>query len=305
MLRLYVVGCGGIGGYVTDLLPMCITSIGLDFLARCGRDITPYLTDAGNCVLPSIVESLTLIDGDTFDARNAIRQGAGAGNKLAQRLYAINNSMVRQTYLRNVTIGGFATYVTPDNVELQIPKEHVRNEENSKAFENMPDNYKVTRDRFFTTDIPIIFICVDNVKTRYELSKYAERFDNVLVINGGNEKTTGQITVYERRDGNALDPNIDELFTNIRPDVDKRPDELSCTHVAPKHDQIAIVNAMVANVMMELFTHWAASETLSDFVVRGKPCRRNEVFIDIEKLSMIPVTHQKTQSNTNEGGQST
>lgn len=302
MLRIYVVGCGGIGGYVTDLLPMCITSIGLDFLSRCGRDITPYLTDAGNCVLPSIVESLTLIDGDTFDPRNAIRQGAGAGNKLAQRKYAIDNSMVRQTYLRNVIIGGYPAYITPDNVETMIPKTHVRNVENDVAFENMPDNFKVTRYRFYTTDIPIIFICVDNVKTRYELSKYAEQFQNILVINGGNEKTTGQITVYERQQGNALDPNIDELFTNIRPDVDKRPDELSCTHVAPKHDQIAIVNAMVANVMMELFTHWAASGTLSDFVVRGKPCRRNEVFIDIEKLSMIPVTHNKTQSNTEEGG---
>lgn len=302
MLRLYVIGCGGIGGYLTDLLPMCITSIGLDFLAKNKRDITTYLTDAGNCVLPSIVESLTLIDGDIFDPRNAIRQGAGAGNKLGQRLYAINNSMVRQTYLRNVQVGGFPTYIRPDNMELMIPHTSPGNKENSEAFEKLPDNYYVTRDTFYQCDFPVIFICVDNVKTRYEVSKYAESFNNVLVLNGGNEKTTGQVTVYERRDGKALDPNIDELFSNIRPDVDKRPDEVSCTTVAPKHDQVAITNAMIANVMMELFTHWAASETLSDFVVRGKPCRRNEVVLDIEKLSMTPITHQIAQPNTTEGG---
>lgn len=301
MLRLYVVGCGGIGGYLTDLLPMCCTSIGLDFLERCKRDITTYLSDAGNCVLPSLVESMTLIDGDTFDPRNAIRQGAGAGNKLKQRLYAINNSMVRQTYLRNVKIDGFNGYLTPANIEEVIPLHTTGNQENSEAFNKMPDNYLVTRETFIQLDIAVIFICVDNVKSRYEISKYAERFQNVLVINGGNEKTTGHVTVYERRGGKALDPNIDELFDNIRPDVDKRPDELSCTHVAPKHDQVALTNAMIANVMMELFTHWAASSTLSDFVVRGKQCRRNEVVLDIEKLSMTPITHNLAQTQP-EGG---
>ena len=298
MLRIYVIGCGGIGGYLTDLLPGVCTSIGLDFLVKAGKPIESYLTKAGNCILPSIVESITMIDGDTFDPRNAIRQGAGAGNKLAQRLYAINNSMLRQTYLRNVIIDGYNQYVTPANVEQMIPLHSFGNQENTEAFTKFNDMWVFNRERIFAQDIPVIFICVDNVKTRYELSKYAERHDEVLVINGGNEKTTGHVTVYERRENQALDPNLYELFDNIRPDADKRPDEISCTTVAPKHDQIAITNAMIANIMLELFTHWAASGTLSDFKAKGKTCRKNEVVLDVEKLSMTAITHTLAQPTT-------
>lgn len=298
MLRLYVVGCGGIGGYLTDMLPMVCTSIGLDFLEKMKVNIRPYLQNAGNCVLPSLVRSITLIDGDTFDPRNAIRQGAGAGNKLAQRLYAINHSMVRQTYLRNVEIDGYNQYVNPGNVEQMIPIKVPSLEAAADEFKDVIDHWALSQNYLASHDIPVMFLCVDNVKTRYELSVYAEQFENVLVINGGNEKTTGHVTVYERRDGVALDPNIYEIFTNIRPDADKRPDEVSCTTVAPKHDQIAITNAMVSNIMLELFTHWAGSGTLDDFVNRGKPCRRNEVVLDVEKLSMTAISHPLTTAQT-------
>lgn len=301
MLRLYVVGCGGIGGYLTDMLPMACTSIGLDFLEKNKRNISQYLRDAGNCILPSLVESIILIDGDTFDPRNAIRQGAGAGNKLAQRLFAINNSMVRQTYLRHVIIDGFPYYITPTNVEQMIPLKSPGNQENREQFNALPNSWEFGRYTLWEKDFPVIFICVDNVKTRYELSKYAEQHPNILVINGGNEKTTGHVTIYERRDNKALDPNLYELFDNVKPNVDKRPDEVSCTTVAPKHDQVAITNAMVANVMLEFFTHWATHATLDDFVVKGKQCRRNEVVLDVEKLSMTAITHQLAPQPT-EGG---
>jgi hypothetical protein len=298
MLRLYVVGCGGIGGYLTDMLPMVCTSISLDFLEKNKVDIRPFLRNAGNCVLPSLVTSITLIDGDTFDPRNAIRQGAGAGNKLAQRKIAMDNSMVRQTYLRNVVIDGYNQYVNPSNVGMMIPLKVDPSLEAQEAFKNVMDSWAFAQNYLSATDIPVMFLCVDNVKTRYELSVYAEQFPNVLVINGGNEKTTGHVTVYERRNGEALDPNIYEVFTNIRPDADKRPDEVSCTTVAPKHDQIAITNAMVSNIMLELFTHWAGSGTLDDFVNRGKPCRRNEVVLDVEKLSMTAISHPKIAQPT-------
>lgn len=303
MLRLYVVGCGGIGGYLTDMLPMCCTSIALDFLERMGKDIKPYLREAGNSVLPTLVDKITFIDGDTFDPRNAIRQGAGAGNKLAQRLYAINHTMVRQTFLRNMVIDGYNEFVTPANVEQMIPLQAEPNPENVTAFQSVIDSWKLSQEYLFANDFPVLFLCVDNVKTRYELSVYAERFKDVLVINGGNEKTTGHVTIYERRNNEALDPNIHEVFTNIRPDVDKRPDEVSCTTVgAPKHDQIAITNAMISNIMMELFTHWATHGTLDDFANRGKTSRKNEVVLDVEKLSMSAIYHPKTaQTQTPEG----
>lgn len=304
MIRLYVIGCGGIGGYLCDMLPMVCTSIALDYLEKRGTVIQKYLEEAGNCVLPSIVQSITLVDGDTFDPRNAIRQGEGAGTKLTQRLYKMNHSMARLTYLRNMSITGYNEYITPANSEKIIPVKVDPSEavpENYTEFCNIAkNNARIYRDWFNTEDVPVIFLAVDNVKTRYEISKYAELFKNVLVINGGNEKTTGHVTIYERRSYQALDPNIYEIFDNIRPDVDKRPDEISCTTVSPKHDQIAITNNWIALAMMEFFRHWANSGTLDDFPEKGgRQVRRNEAILDAPALKMTPLTHRLIPQEAN------
>ena len=297
MLRLYVVGCGGIGGYVTQLLGECCASLALDYLERFGVDITPYMENAGNCVIPSIVNSVTLIDGDTFDPHNAIRQGAGAGNKMLQRMIDLQEKMIRKTFLRHVNIDGYNNYINPENAQMMIPL-HVSHDDfhsENRAMFNDLNRRGYTNDILYARDIPVIFVCVDNVKTRYELSMYAESFDNILVINGGNEKTTGDVQVYERRDGTALDPNLPELFSNIRPDVDKRPDELACTVVAPKHDQVALTNCAVAVKMMEMFCHWVTHSTLDDFPGRkGQTVRYNEVVLDENVFKSIPVSHSLT-----------
>lgn len=298
MLNLYVVGCGGIGGYITQLLSECCASTCLDFLEKYKIDITPYMQDAGSCVIPSIIGNITLIDGDEFDPHNAIRQGAGAGNKMLQRLLDMQEKMIRKTFLRHVHIDGFNNYITPANVQTIIPIEQPGpTKENLDAFGVLPWPHEFEQDHFYRNNIPVIFICVDNAKTRYELSMYAESFDNVLVVNGGNEKTIGQVNIYERRDGQALDPNLPELFDNIRPDVDKRPDELACTMIAPKHDQIALTNCTVAVKMMEMFVHWVTHGTLSDFPGRkGQTVRYNEVVLDENVFKSLPINHPLSQT---------
>ena len=36
MINVYVLGCGGIGGYIIDMLPMAIASLSLDMLEQGG-----------------------------------------------------------------------------------------------------------------------------------------------------------------------------------------------------------------------------------------------------------------------------
>lgn len=298
MLNLYIVGCGGIGGYVTQLLSECCASMCLDFLERNEVDIRPYMSDdPAECVIPSVVSGITLIDGDEFEVHNAIRQGAGAGNKMAQRFHDLQDKMIRKTFLRNVRLDGFNNYITPANVQDIIPLvQPGPTEENAMAFESLPWPHKFLGTHIFNNHIPVIFVCVDNAKTRYELSMYAESFDNILVINGGNEKTVGQVNVYERRNGVALDPNLPELFENIRPDIDKRPDEMACTMIAPKHDQVALTNCAAAVKMMEFFTHWVVHGTLSDFPGRkGQTIRYNEVVLDENVFKSLPINHPLSQ----------
>lgn len=288
MLNLYVIGCGGIGGYLVDLLPMTIASVSLDAAQKSGKfNITDLLEKAGNVALPCIVDRLVLVDGDTFNARNAVRQGMGAGSKLVQRMRAIDSSVLRRGYLQNMHMHGFNTYINPGNMAGIIPKNPPVNPDNVLA---APLGSTMVGIDSNTT---VVFLCVDNMKTRYEVSKYMELFDNCLVINGGNEKTTGHVTLYERHNSMALDPNIYDVYPNVTADADQRPDEIACTFIEPQHDQVAVTNNIVATVMLACFSKWVR-QGLEQEEGRGdkrRMVRKNEVLIDTDKMTMMTLHH--------------
>lgn len=284
MLNIYVIGCGGIGGYLIDMLPMAISSLSLDMLQAAGKPIDKYLNNAGNISLPLVVDHLTLIDGDTFNPRNALRQGCGTGSKLVQRMRALQDSMLRKSYLQRLKVHGVNAYINPLNMDDIIPAVGLPNDANAEADEEFSMS-------FHRKDTSVIFLCVDNAKTRYEVSKYAEHhMSDVIVINGGNEKTTGHVTVFEVVNGVKKDPNLYEVYPNINDTADKRPDELACTSIAPQHDQIAVTNSIVANVMMAMFNKWVR-EGLDRVDKRGNTTRTNEVIIDTESMTMTPLYH--------------
>ena len=286
MISVYVIGCGGVGGYIIDMLPMAIASVSLDIIQQGKRSITGYLENAGQVTLPSIADRLVLIDGDIFDPRNALRQGAGSGHKLNQRMRSVDNTMLRKTYLRNMKLIGYPAYAKPENFNILIPKTPEHNEDNATGKEMLGNCYP-------HIDSSVVFLCVDNLKTRFEVSKYMEGFDNCLVINGGNEKTTGHVTIYERADGKALDPNLYEVYTEVRADADKRPDEVECSAITPEHDQIAVTNSIIANVMLAVFNKWLRKGLYSMVTRKGEAVqvRKNEVLIDTEEFTMSTLQH--------------
>ena len=75
------------------------------------------------------------------------------------------------------------------------------------------------------------------------------------------------------------------MFDNIAHPKDKRPDERSCTDVAPKHDQVANTNCMIATWMSVVFSRWVR-EGLDD-----KDGRINEVLIDTDNYAVDGVRH--------------
>lgn len=295
MLNVYVIGCGGIGGYLIDKLPMCLASLSLDLLEN-AEGQQKALELAGSVSIPCVADRLTLVDGDTFNPRNAVRQGDGGGSKLIQRMrHFKEDSVLMAGYLQRLQLVGYNEYVTPNNIGQIIPVRpapNLLNKVSAEALQNLPHL------KFGT----VVFLCVDNLKTRYEVSKYMERFTDCIVFNGGNDKTSGHVTIYERAGGVELDPPIYEVYPNVRPDADKRPDEIACGTVAPKHDQLAVTNSMVADVMLGQFIRWARKGQLT---VEGKPgvsVRYNEILLEIETPSLMPVCHKhKTNKETNNG----
>lgn len=282
-LSLYVVGCGGIGGYLLQLLPQSMACLTLDTVGAMARPqsveeilnaegISPRLTSY------NLFRSLTLIDGDTFSGHNALRQEAVSGSKLATQMNVVRNKDAWTTWLFNTSLIGYNVYVTPANI--------------GKIFKETPGS------------IDVVFLCVDNHKTRYEISKWLEyNREDVLIINGGNNKTSGNVTVFERKAGVNLDPPIYKLYPEINPNTDKRPDEVDCGSVHLQNDQTAITNNIIASIMLAMFDKWYRTGGFNqklrqkDEDGNNKVVRRNEVIVDTVNMSMASLTHSRDVDN--------
>lgn len=316
MINVYIIGVGGVGGYLAQLIPQCMAALSVDIVAdRCGKDkAAELMRNAGNVQVPCIIDSLTLIDGDSFDPHNCVRQAAGTGSKIAVHIKALRESMLKKVWLRYVKLAAYNTYVKPENLANIIPKKYTSGSIVQRGLRRTEyDNiYSLTSQIAYRPNIrlataqdsfPIVFMCVDNHKTRYEVCKYLETFDNCILINAGNAKTTGHVTFYQRKDGSDLDPKLYEMYPEIADPKDLRPDETPCTDVAPENDQLAIVNSILASIMANMFSavmrNLFSSEDITCALapqvatLRNGPMRVNEVLVDMDRYSMSPMSHNK------------
>lgn len=277
--NIYVVGCGGIGGALINMLPQTLASLALDNLAYISKESAANtMQDPVSYSIMPILNKLVLIDGDTFDAHNGLRQAGTVGSKLVTQMANIRRQEAWSVWQNTVPLVGFNNYVTPANIS------NIFNEPNKDL-------------------TSVIFLCVDNHKTRYEIARYAELLDNVLLINGGNSKTAGNVIIYERRNNEALDPTFYEVYPEIAAGTDKRPDEVSCTQVAPENDQVCVVNTMIAAIMLARFSYWYRNGSLEEKTPRKDAngnhimVRKNEVVVDLNRCSMLTLNRQKTERN--------
>jgi molybdopterin/thiamine biosynthesis adenylyltransferase len=96
---------------------------------------------------------------------------------------------------------------------------------------------------------PIILGCVDNHKTRNILSRFAETFNDVLYISGGNELIHGNVQVYIKEGGEAKTHTIQEFHPEIGEPKDRSPEEMSCEELAISEPQIIFCNLWAGLVM--------------------------------------------------------
>lgn len=330
MFDIYVIGCGGIGGFLLQLLPQCLASVMLDMADKArsgirarlrlpeGTMLSSYiLSHAAELQLPAVADSLTLIDADTFDPHNAVRQASGAGSKLAVQIAMLQQSVLFQVWLKDTKLKGVDAYVTPANIAKIIPPtlpqpdiprtyddghssdaQYLYTELRESIYNRFEDVLHTNRyarlqahDRRYGR-IPVVFLCVDNHKTRYEVCKYLEQFPSCVIVNGGNSKTAGNANIYVKINDTVLDVPIYELYPEIADPSSKRPDEVGCTEVSLHNDQISIVNNIIASYMVVLFRKFLLGEL--ETTRGGKVKRLNEVLIDCETCSTLPRYHTPT-----------
>ena len=128
--RLVIVGLGGIGSFLARLVTLFAASLG------------------------DVAIRVVLIDGDSFEERNAARMEVpDLDNKAALVCSLLSSAFGRP----RLSIRPVESYLDVDNVEELI------------------------RER------DIVFSCVDNHATRKLIGERCERLDDVVLISGGND----------------------------------------------------------------------------------------------------------------------
>lgn len=184
---------------------------------------------------------LTLIDGDEYEDKNYERQEfTGLGNKAE-----IKANELRMKYL-NITFEHITEYINIDTISEVI---------------NEKD---------------IIFLCVDNHKTRMVVSNYCKTLNNVILFSGGNELQDGNVQIYVRKGEVDITPDLCSYHPEIANPTDRSPDEMSCEELSKSEPQLYFTNLSVATIMC-----WAYYN-----VVVQQNINASEIYFDISTMSV-------------------
>ncbi len=188
---------------------------------------------------------ITLIDGDSYEEKNRTRQlFLQLGNKAQTK----RNECKRR--FQDITFDVIEEYVYAENV-MEIIKEGT-----------------------------IVFLCVDNHKTRKVVSDHARKLKDVVIISGGNEYIDGNVQIYMKEGGEEITPSLTDYHPEIRNPGDKSPEEMSCEELSKSEPQLLFTNLTVATIMCWVF--YAA------IVLRNVPANFAEVYFDIENMNVKP-----------------
>ena len=123
----------------------------------------------------------------------------------------------------------------------------------------------------------IVFLCVDNHKSRKIINNYCRHLDNITLISGGNELTDGNVQLYVRREGKDLTPHISAYHPEIENPDDKLPEEMSCEELANSEPQLYFTNLGVATLMCWSFYNAIMKEQYT----------ASEVYFDITQMTSV------------------
>jgi molybdopterin/thiamine biosynthesis adenylyltransferase len=185
--------------------------------------------------------TILLVDGDTYENKNYERQEFGQiGNK------AEIKAMELTMKFPGLRVDSYEAYVNETNMTEAIR----------------------------TGDV--VFLCVDNHKTRNIVNSYCKQLTDITLFSGGNEFEDGNVQIYIRQGGQDLTPDLASYHPEIRNPDDQLPDELSCEELAQQSTpQLYFANLGVATLMCWSFYN----------VVVKKQYERSEVYFDIPTMT--------------------
>jgi molybdopterin/thiamine biosynthesis adenylyltransferase len=109
----------------------------------------------------------------------------------------------------------------------------------------------------------IVFLCVDNHKTRKIVSEYCRTLSSVVLISGGNELLDGNVQIYVKKEGSELTPDLCRFHPEIANPEDQTPEEMSCEELSESEPQLFFVNAGIAVFMCCAFYNLISSDRIA------------------------------------------
>jgi molybdopterin/thiamine biosynthesis adenylyltransferase len=183
-----------------------------------------------------LTADILLVDGDEYESKNLERQ---------EFIRMGNKADIKATELTmkfsNIRFDVFEAFIGEDNVGEVI------------------------------MEGDIVFLCVDNHKSRMIVSNYCKELKDITLISGGNEYTDGNVQIYLRKGGKDLTPDLCAYHPEIKNPDDKLPDEMSCQELSESEPQLYFTNLGVATFMCWAFYN----------VVVKEEYERSEVYFDI------------------------
>jgi hypothetical protein len=200
-----IIGLGGVGGIVARY--------GAVFLASLNRDLR-----------------LVLIDGDSFEPRNAGRMlFLNHGNKAV----VVQQDLLEYLADARLAVVAIQEYVTAENIARLIQEDDT------------------------------VVLAVDNHATRKLVSDFCTRERrNVCLISGGNDGvgrdadgheqrgTYGNCQIYVRREGCDATPSLTHLHPEIAEPQDHLPTDQDCIELAVSVPQILFANLTAATAIL-------------------------------------------------------
>ena len=118
----------------------------------------------------------------------------------------------------------------------------------------------------------ILLGCVDNNKTRQLCHQAFYQSEELIYIDSGNGKYTGQVVCGVRKNGHTMRRSIGGVHPEMLKDTDKFPSELSCAEAAQEDPQSIVANVTAATAVLimvyNILTHGENMALQTDFSTR-------------------------------------
>lgn len=231
-LSIVIIGLGGIGSVLS--LKLCQF---LHYYKSGLSNDEHFAREMG--VEPPVFDNIniTLVDGDTYEVRNRQRQDFSQIGPKAE----IQERDLSEIY-GSLSYRSINEYITEENI------------------------YSIINDG------DIVFICVDNHKSRKIINTHCMTLTNITVFSGGNGFHMANCQIYIRRDGVDITPNLTAFHPEIENSGNDHPNDLGCQELAQAEPQL-------------IFANWGAAFTMSiafyKVVILGNVMGRSDSFIDI------------------------